>query len=75
MKKFDTIAALKKAVDDGELDEAKLTVVMDNDCSSIYYAPAEEGPEEDDRIFAGKGHYDTEDLWPLVLPKATVEWC
>jgi len=72
MEKYKTIKEVQDAVKSGELDESKLTVVMDNDCSNIYNGPCE---DIENCIFNGEGYYDTEELWPLVFPKATVEWC
>ena len=75
--KYKTIKEVVKAVKSGELDESKLTIVQDNDCSQIYNGPCEDenGNDIENCIYNGKGYYDTEDLWPLVFPTATVEWC
>lgn len=76
-KTYKTIAELVKAVKSGELDEDKMEIIMDNDCTHIYYGPIE-NPEMDDWgpcIFTGKGYEDCADLWPLVFPKAMVDWC
>ena len=77
MKKYKTIKEVVEAVKSGELDEAGLLVVMDNDCSHIFSGIPEdgEGNEIDNCVFEGNGYHDVEDLWPLVFPKATVEWC
>ena len=70
-KEYKSLAALVQAVRNGEVPEEQLRVVMDNDCSQVYLGDDEEA----EPIYRGNGYYDTEDLWPLVFPKATVEWC
>lgn len=77
MKKYKTLKEVLEAIKSGGLDESKLAVVMDNDCSNIYNGPCEdeEGNELENCIFEGNGYYDIEILWSLVFPKATVEWC
>jgi len=79
MKTYKTLKEVVDAVKSGELDESQLLVVMDNDCSHIYFGPRldADGEENEDCIciYRGKGYRDTEDLWPLVLPNADVEWC
>ena len=71
-KKYKKLADMVADIRRGAIDETKLRVVQDNDCSHVYI---EDGTEEPPCIFEGNGYYDTEELWPLVLPKATVEWC
>ncbi|KKM93691.1 hypothetical protein LCGC14_1205770 [marine sediment metagenome] len=77
MKKYETLSKLVKAVKSGEIDESKLVVIQDNDCSSVYNGP----PEEDDNydvineIYAGDGYADTDDLWKALFPAADVQWC
>ncbi len=78
MAKYATIQEVVAAVKDGREDESKLEVIQDNDCSHIYNGPSEDsnGDEiENACIFKGKGYADTDDLWKLVFPKATVMWC
>lgn len=72
-KKYETLKAVFEAVKSGELDETKLKVTMDNDCSVI--VEGEYGEDGEGVIYRGKGYMDIEDLWPLVFPKATVDWC
>ena len=76
MKKYKTIKALVKAAKAGKVDESQLTVVMDDDCSSVYLGECEDdkGNDIDNEIWSGDGHYDCQELWALLLPKATVEW-
>ena len=77
MEKYKTLEELHKAVKSGEIEESGMDVVMDNDCSHVYYGPHKDsdGEEIDNCIFMGHGYEDTEDLWPLVFPKANVDWC
>ncbi len=77
MEKFDSIKAIVDAVKSGALDESQIEVVMDNDCSSVYYGTNEDasGNEVDNQIYEGAGYFDVEELWPLVFPKASVGWC
>lgn len=77
MKKYKTLKEVVEAVKLGELDESELCIVMDNDCSHIYSGPCrdESGNEIENCIYNGKGYSDTEDLWPLVFPKANIDWC
>ena len=77
MKQYKTLKEVVEAVKSGELDESKFVIVQDNDCSSIYVGPCvdEDGNDTENCIYNGNGYLDTEDLWPLVFPKAKVEWC
>lgn len=77
MEKYKTLEELHKAVKSGEIDESKMEVFMDNDYSRVYYGPYtdSDGKEIDNCIFRGKGYNDVQDLWPLVFPKANVDWC
>jgi hypothetical protein len=76
---FETIKDFYGAVKSGKIDESKLTVVMDNDNTGFYEGPCEDeqGNEIDNRIEVkeANGYYDIEKLYPLLFPKATVEWC
>ena len=77
MKTYESIKAIAEAVKSGELDESKIRVVMDNDKSTVSYGePTDpDAYDLDNEIYSGKGYIDVEDLWPLVFPKALVEWC
>jgi len=77
MKVYKTLKELHEAVQSGEVDDANLTIVMDNDCSHVMSGPAEDenGNEIDNVIYHGKGYCDTDDLWPLLFPKANVMNC
>ncbi len=78
MKKHDTIRKLYEAVKCGEVDEANLTVVLDNDHTMFFEGPArdEAGNDLDNEIEVAEanGYYDVEKLYALLFPKATVEW-
>ena len=80
MKKYKTIKELYEAVKNGDIDEAKLEIVLDNDCTNFYMGP----PSEDDdgiktaneiEVEEANGYYDIEKLYPLLFPKAKVMWC
>jgi hypothetical protein len=79
MKTFKTIKELYDAVKSGEIDETKLGIVMDNDDTSFYVGPArdENGNDLDNEILVeeANGYHDIEKLYPLLFPKAEVEWC
>ena len=77
MKKYKTLKEVVEAVKSGELDESRLKIIMDNDCSYIYNGPCEDeqGNMIENCIYEGKGYYDTNDLWPLLFPEAIVSWC
>lgn len=67
MKKYNSIKEVLEAVKKGEIDESKLEVYMDNDHTSVHN-------ESSDPIYEGNGYYDIEELWPLLFPKASVNW-
>ncbi len=76
---FKTIKELYEAVKSGKIDETKLFIILDNDCTSFYNGK----PKEDENyevineidVVEASGYYDIEKLYPLLFPKATVEWC
>ena len=67
--KLKTIKELYDKVQAGEIDEAKLHIVLDNDCTS--FGVGDTAIE----VAEANGYYDIEKLYPLLFPKATVEWC
>ena len=80
MKKYKTIRELYEAVKAGKIDESKLEIVLDNDCTNFYLG----SPFEDDDgvmtankivVEEANGYYDIEKLYPLLFPKAKVMWC
>jgi len=77
MEQYKTLKEVFEAVKSGELDDSKFVIVMDNDCSNIYVGPCEDesGNDIENCIYKGKGYADTEDMWPLLFPNASVEWC
>ncbi len=77
MKKYNTIAEVYNAVKAGEIDESKLIIVLDNDCTDFYLGPDEDsnGNEIDNEILRGGGYFDVAEVYQLLLPRATVEWC
>ena len=73
MPKYRTLRKLVEAVRRGDVAEDSLRVFMDNDCSSVMLERP--GVDEGEHLYEGKGYHDTEDLWPLLFPTATVDWC
>ena len=74
---FKTIKELYDAVKSGKIDESKLLIVLDNDMTSFIVALTENGVETSDDITVkeANGYMDIDKLYPLLFPKATVEWC
>ena len=81
MKTFKTIKDLYYAVQKGEIDESKLVITLDNDCTSFACGPTYDEKTGDDieenviKVEEAYGYYDIEQLYPLLFPKATVQWC
>lgn len=77
MRKYDTIKEFYEAVKSGEIKEEELRIVLDNDCTSFYEGDVTDENYDDVRIEVeeANGYYDIEKLYPLLFPKATVEWC
>ena len=64
---YETLKELIQAIKNGEVDESKMTVSIDNDSTSIYL--------DDEKLFNGGGYDDILDLYELLFPKADVDWC
>jgi len=64
---YKTLKELIQAIKDGEVDESKMTVSIDNDSTNIYL--------DDEKLFNGGGYDDILDLYELLFPKADVDWC
>ena len=77
MKKYKTLSELVAAVRSGKLDESKLVVIQDNDCSSVYNGQPVEDENYDtvNELYSGNGYADTDDLWKALFPTADVGWC
>ena len=77
--KFKTIKELYDTVKSGKIDESKLVIIMDNDDTSFYNGETEEDENYDInneiKVEEANGYYDIEKLYPLLFPKAKVEWC
>jgi hypothetical protein len=69
MTKYKNIRELHEAVQSGDILQSLITVVMDNDHTGFYYGV------EQEKILDGNGYHDIEDIYPLLFPRATVEWC
>lgn len=73
--KLKTIAELHAKVKSGEIDESKLLIVLDNDSTSFRVGDDWEDENANIEVAEADGYYDIEKLYPLLFPKATVEWC
>ncbi len=75
--KLKTLKELYDKVKLGEIDESKLHIVLDNDCTSFYVGDGDPMADEGEEINVDEanGYYDIEKLYPLLFPKATVQWC
>lgn len=73
---FKTIKELYDKVKSGEIDESELTIVLDNDCTSIYLGSCEDenGNDIDNEIEISEtnGYCDIEPLYKLLFPNADV---
>jgi len=63
--KYKTLQEVYDAVKSGELDESKISIYMDNDCSSIMYNSVD--------LYESDAGYDAEELWPVLFPKAYLD--
>jgi hypothetical protein len=68
--KFKTIKELHKAVKSGKIDESNLLIMLDNDATYFRFKES----DEDIEVKETNGYQDIEKLYPLLFPKATVEW-
>ena len=75
MREYNTIKEFYNAVKAGIIDESKLEIVLDNDCTSFYTGPTSDDTTDEIRVIEANGCYDVEKLYPLLFPKAQVEWC
>jgi hypothetical protein len=82
MREFNTIKELFEAVKSGKVDESKLRIVLDNDCTDFYEGePDDFGDENWDwknieiEVSEANGYSDIEALYKLLFPKADVQWC
>lgn len=76
--RYKTLNELLVGIKKGEVEESDIRVVMDNDNTCVEIGHWTKGYDEfddDNLLYCGNGYVDVEDLWPLVLPKAVVEWC
>lgn len=71
---FETIAELLVAVKDGRIDETKLHIMVDNDCTLFRLMQGDDAEDWlDIKVEESNGQYDAEKLYALLFPKATVE--
>lgn len=71
--KFKTIKELHEAVKSGVIDESKLIIQLDNDETYFSIVNGDCDPEDLD-VKEAHGYQDIEKLYPLLFPKAIVEW-
>lgn len=69
---YRTIKEFYNDVKAGKIDETKVTIMMDNDDTMFYEGPLDE--ETEICITEANGYQDIEKLYPILFPKATVEW-
>jgi len=67
MPKYKTLKDVVDAVKRGKLDESQICIILDNDFTLVKHGEM--------IIYEGNGYYDIKDLYPLLFPKAKVEWC
>lgn len=72
-EKYKTLQELTIGIKTGEIDEAKVRIILDNDNTCVELMGV--GDENPPALYRGNGYCDIEDLWPLLFPKAQVEWC
>jgi len=72
--KYESIEELYKAVKNGDIDESKLEIIVDNDDTGFYIQPNNDGGWGDE-ICNGNGYGDVKELYRLLFPKAMVDWC
>ena len=72
---YKTIKDFYEAVKSGVIDESKLEIVLDNDCTYFYCGPPSHDANDKIRVLEANGYYDIIKLYPLLFPKAKVEWC
>lgn len=71
--KYGTIKELYEAAKNGNIDESKLMIIVDNDNTGFYIEDG--GDDCDNSVCEGNGEYDVEELYRLLFPKAMVDRC
>ena len=71
--KYRTIEELYDACKTGDVDESKLSIILDNDYTG-FYIRSDDGDEED-TVCNGNGDYDVMQMYILLFPKAMVDRC
>ena len=76
--KYKTIKGLREGINKGEVKEENLYIQLDND--GVYFGLTvdmitDESELEEIEVDSAEGYSDIEQLYKLVFPKATVEWC
>lgn len=75
-----TIKELHEKCRSGEIDESRLRIILDNDNTGFEIVPDEGVTDENYEqcrieVEEASGYCDIEKLYPLLFPKAKVEWC
>jgi hypothetical protein len=65
--KYKTIEEVHVACKNGDGDESKLEIIVDNDYTGFYLSSDVDG-EDDDIICRGNGEYDVTELYRLLFP-------
>lgn len=68
-KEYDTIKELHCAIRNGDIEESKLEIILDNDVTSFYYN------NEEIIVKETNGYSDITPLYRLLFQKADVQWC
>lgn len=71
MKEYENIKALKTAIEKGEVKEDNLQIILDNDMVSFLI---KDGTEEIN-VQTASGYDDIQELYEIVFPKASIDWC
>ena len=69
MVELGTIKEFYEFVKAGNVDEAGLEIIIDNDGTSFYIN------DKEIIVSEANGYYDVRDLYSLLFPGASVNWC
>lgn len=72
---YKNLKELRTAIDNGDIEGAKLSITLDNDTTYYEY---DDGSDDGQKITiesAGNGYYDYEELYQCYFPKSRVDFC